>query len=47
MEILQMREEYKKLKGDQFSLSEFHERLLKIGAMPIPLMREALFNGNE
>lgn len=43
MEILKMREDYKKLKGDQFTLSEFHERLLKAGSMPTSLMREALF----
>jgi uncharacterized protein (DUF885 family) len=45
MEILRIREEYKKMKGDKFSLSEFHERLLKIGSMPIVLMRESLFEG--
>ena len=43
-EILKMREEYKKLKGDKFSLSEFHENLLKIGNMPPALMKESLFN---
>lgn len=45
MEILRMREDYKKLKGDAFTLSEFHERLLKAGSMPTSLMREALFAG--
>ncbi len=47
MEILRMREDYKKLKGDQFTLSEFHERLLKAGSMPTSLMREALFLREE
>ncbi|MDX1940337.1 MAG: DUF885 family protein, partial [Saprospiraceae bacterium] len=42
-EILKMRDEYKKAKGDAFSLKEFHEKLLKIGNMPPALMREALF----
>lgn len=46
MEILRMREDYKKLKGENFNISEFHERLLKIGSMPIVLMREALFQPN-
>lgn len=41
-EILKMREEYKALKGDDFTLSDFHEKLLKIGNMPPALMREAL-----
>ena len=43
-EILKMREDYKKIKGDQFNISEFHERLLKIGNMPPSLMKEALLN---
>jgi uncharacterized protein (DUF885 family) len=41
-EILRMREEYKRRMGEKFSLSDFHERLLKIGSMPSVLMREAL-----
>ena len=41
-EILKMREEYKQRTGDRFSLSDFHERLLKIGNMPPALMREGL-----
>ena len=43
-EILKMREEYKKIKGDQYSISEFHEKLLKVGNMPPSLMKESLFN---
>ena len=43
MEILRMREDYRRLKGEQFTLSGFHEKLLKAGSMPIVLMREALF----
>jgi uncharacterized protein (DUF885 family) len=41
-EILKMREEYKQRMGQKFALSDFHERLLKIGSMPVTLMREAL-----
>jgi len=44
MEILRMREDYRKAKGDAFILSDFHENLLKGGSMPTSLMREALFN---
>jgi uncharacterized protein (DUF885 family) len=42
MDILEMREDYTKMKGDQFSLSGFHEDLLKIGNMPPGLMRQVL-----
>jgi uncharacterized protein (DUF885 family) len=41
-EILKMRQDYKERSGDQFSLSEFHEQLLKIGNMPPALMRKGL-----
>lgn len=43
-EILRLREDFKKVIGDEFSLRDFHERLLKAGNMPPALMREALFN---
>lgn len=42
MDILDMREAYRKLKGDQFTLARFHEDLLKIGNMPPKLMRHEL-----
>ncbi len=43
MEILKMREDYKTKMGDKFTLSDFHEKLLKCGSMPTSLMRESLF----
>jgi hypothetical protein len=44
MEILRMREDYRKKMGTDFTLSDFHEKLLKIGSMPISLMRDGLLN---
>lgn len=44
MEILKMREQFKLKRRDQFTLKDFHDRLLKIGNMPPSLMSEALFN---
>lgn len=41
-EILKMRDEFRERMGDRFSLSDFHERLLKIGNMPPVLMRSGL-----
>ena len=41
-EIMRMREEVKALLGARFTLSDFHERLLKVGNMPPALMREGL-----
>ena len=46
IEILKMREEYKKLMGNNYKISDFHEKLLKIGNMPPSLMKQELFNNN-
>jgi len=43
MEILRMREDYKQIMKEKFTLSDFHENLLKCGSMPTSLMRESLF----
>ncbi len=44
-EIMRMRAEVKALLGARFTLSDFHERLLKVGNMPPALMREGLMQG--
>lgn len=41
-EILKMRDEFRERMGDRFSLSDFHERLLKVGNMPPVLMHTGL-----
>jgi len=41
-EIMSLREEYKKKMGKRFSLLDFHESLLKTGAIPVSLVRELL-----
>ena len=43
-EILKIREEFKKLMGENYDISDFHEKLLKVGNMPPSLMKESLFN---
>ena len=42
LEILRLREDYKKLRGAQFSLKEFHDRFLRQGAPPLSLVRRAM-----
>jgi len=47
MKILELREDYKGYltsRGESFSLSEFHDRLLELG-LPIPLARQVLIPG--
>ena len=46
-EILSMREDFMKVRGDRYTHRDFHERLLKSGSMPPVLMRRALFAGLE
>jgi uncharacterized protein (DUF885 family) len=46
-EIMRMREDVKKLRGADFTLSDFHERLLKVGNMPPSLMRESLMQSYQ
>jgi uncharacterized protein (DUF885 family) len=40
--ILKLRADYKELRGDRFSLREFHDAFLKQGAPPVKLVRRAL-----
>ncbi|MDH4222809.1 MAG: DUF885 domain-containing protein, partial [candidate division Zixibacteria bacterium] len=45
LEILKLREEYKKLKGKEFDLKKFHNQLLSYGSIPIKLIREKMLSG--
>ncbi|HEX8708257.1 MAG TPA: DUF885 family protein [Pyrinomonadaceae bacterium] len=42
MQILQLREEWKRRMGDAFRLGEFHDRLLSYGMPPVKLIRLAM-----
>lgn len=46
LEILKLREDYKKQKGSSFSLGEFHNRLMQEGIAPIRIVRRSLL-GND
>jgi uncharacterized protein (DUF885 family) len=46
LQILKLREDYKKLKGEQFSLEEFHNAFMRQGFPPIKIVRQALL-GND
>lgn len=47
LEILKLREDYKKLKGSQFSLQEFHDAFVAQGTPPIKIVRQALLGNNS
>ena len=40
--ILKLREDYKAKMGDSYSLEEFHDAFIKLGPLPIPLIRKAM-----
>lgn len=43
LEILKIRDEYKKKRGNAFNLTEFHDKLLSGGSLSIKLLKEDLF----
>jgi uncharacterized protein (DUF885 family) len=46
LQILKLREDYKKMKGAAFSLQEFHDSFMKQGYPPIKIVRKTLL-GND
>ncbi len=46
LQILKLREDYKKMKGDKFTLEEFHDNFMKQGFPPIKIVRKAML-GND
>jgi uncharacterized protein (DUF885 family) len=46
LEILKLREDYKKMKGPQYSIGEFHDAFMRQGTAPIKIVRRALL-GND
>ncbi|MCA1613777.1 MAG: DUF885 domain-containing protein, partial [Acidobacteria bacterium] len=42
MEIMRLREDYRRARGDSFRLGEFHDRLLSYGRPPVKILRMAL-----
>ena len=41
-EIMQLREDYRRAKGDAWDAREFHDRLLTLGSLPMPQVRRLL-----
>jgi uncharacterized protein (DUF885 family) len=41
-DIMRLRDDYRKKKGGDFSLLEFHEAMLSTGSLPTPLLREIM-----
>lgn len=41
-ELMQLREDYRRAKGDAYDAREFHDRLLTLGSLPMPHVRRLL-----
>ncbi len=46
LEILKLRADYEKMRGKDFSLLEFHDRLMQQGGVPLKIIRKAML-GND
>jgi uncharacterized protein (DUF885 family) len=47
LQILKLREDYRKQQGDKFSLEEFHNRFIKQGAVPLKIIRKAMLGDDS
>ncbi|MFL6230228.1 MAG: DUF885 family protein [Pyrinomonadaceae bacterium] len=47
MQIIALREDYRRQQGDSFRLSEFHDRLLSYGMPPVKILRMALLGDGK
>jgi uncharacterized protein (DUF885 family) len=46
LQIIKLREDYRKLRGDKFSLQEFHDEFMRQGPVPLKIIRKAML-GND
>ena len=47
MQILALRDDYKRAKGDAYTLKDFHDRFLATGCPPVPIIREIMLGNNK
>jgi len=47
LQILKLREDYRKLKGDKFNLLEFHDRFMRQGSVPMKIIRKSMLGADS
>ena len=47
LQILKLREDYRKMRGKEFSLMEFHDRLMQQGGVPLKIVRKAMLGDDS
>ncbi len=47
LQIMKLREDYRKQKGDKFNLQEFHDRFMEQGGLPLKIVRRAMLGDDS
>jgi len=47
LQILKLRDDYRKMRGNDFSLLEFHNRLMEQGGVPLKIIRKAMLGDDS
>ena len=47
LQIMKLRDDYRAMKGDQFSLLEFHDRFMEQGAVPLKVIRKTMLDNDS
>jgi len=47
LQIMKLREDYRRQQGDRFTLKEFHDRFMEQGGMPIKIIRRAMLGDDS
>jgi uncharacterized protein (DUF885 family) len=46
LQILKLREDYRKLRGNEFTLQEFHDRFMRQGSVPMKIIRKSMLGSD-
>ena len=46
LQILKLREDYRKLQGNKFTLQEFHDRFMRQGSVPMKIIRKSMLGSD-
>ena len=47
LQILKLREDYRKMRGKDFSLLEFHDKFMQQGGVPLKIIRKAMLGDDS
>jgi uncharacterized protein (DUF885 family) len=47
LQILHLREDYRKRRGSEFTLLEFHDRLMRQGSVPMKIIRKSMLGDDS